>query len=79
MLYTRCAVALQAARHLTWARLLSMAHDAAKGMLYIHSRHIIHRDLKSANLLVDAHWHVKVAGESRGTFSSAVGTSSSGA
>ncbi|GAB4816196.1 hypothetical protein N2152v2_003242 [Parachlorella kessleri] len=51
----------KAARHLTWARLLSMAHDAAKGMLYLHSRHIIHRDLKSANLLVDAHWHVKVS------------------
>lgn len=53
----------KAARQLSWARLLSMAHDAAKGMLYLHSRHppVVHRDLKSANLLVDAHWHVKVA------------------
>ena len=40
-----------------------MAFDAAKGMQYLHSRQppIIHRDLKSPNLLVDAHWHVKVS------------------
>lgn len=33
-------------------------------MLYLHTRQpaIIHRDLKSANLLVDAQWHVKVRG-----------------
>ena len=32
------------------------------GMLYLHSRSppIAHRDLKSANLLVDGQWHVKV-------------------
>ncbi len=39
------------------------ALDAAKGMLYLHSRSppILHRDLKSPNLLVDAHWRVKVS------------------
>ena len=38
------------------------ALDAAKGMLYLHAHSppIIHRDLKSANLLVDKHWRVKV-------------------
>eukprot|EP00887_Chlorella_sp_A99_P007218 scaffold2.g7218.t1 len=48
---------------LTWARLLSMAADAAKGMLYLHTRSpaIAHRDLKPANLLLDAQWHVKVS------------------
>lgn len=48
---------------LSWSRLLQMALDAAKGVLYLHSRPspIAHRDLKSANLLVDGHWHVKVA------------------
>lgn len=44
-------------------RLLGMIHDAATGMLYLHTREppIAHRDLKSANLLVDRNWQVKVA------------------
>jgi serine/threonine protein kinase len=50
------------AAQLDWARRLNMALDAAKGMLYLHScaPPIIHRDLKSANLLVDKHWRVRV-------------------
>ena len=31
-----------------------------QGMLQLHSKHIIHRDLKSPNLLVDKHWRVKI-------------------
>ena len=56
--------ALQVAKQLGWARLLTMALDAAKGTLYLHTRSppIAHRDLKSANLLVDVNWHVKVRG-----------------
>lgn len=51
-----------AAAELTWRRRLSMALDAATGMLHLHARTppIIHRDLKSPNLLVDVHWRVKV-------------------
>ena len=50
------------AQTLDWARRLNMALDAAKGMLYLHSctPPIIHRDLKSPNLLVDRHWRIKV-------------------
>ncbi|PRW59651.1 nitrilase 2 isoform A [Chlorella sorokiniana] len=49
------------AKQLSWPRLLGMALDAARGMLYLHSRAVYHRDLKSANLLVCASWQVKVA------------------
>ncbi|KAL4443337.1 hypothetical protein ABPG75_011074 [Micractinium tetrahymenae] len=50
------------ARELTWQRRLSMALNAALGMLYLHTRSppIIHRDLKSPNLLVEDSWRVKV-------------------
>lgn len=42
---------------------LVQALDAARGLGYLHSRQIIHRDVKSPNLLVDEFWRVKVAGE----------------
>lgn len=45
---------------LSWARRLSFATDIALAMAYLHHRNILHRDLKSANLLVDEAWRVKV-------------------
>jgi tRNA A-37 threonylcarbamoyl transferase component Bud32 len=48
---------------LSLATKINMAFDTAKGMLYLHSHRpqVIHRDLKSANLLVDQSWRVKIA------------------
>ncbi|DBB01412.1 TPA: hypothetical protein ACH3X1_000077 [Trebouxia sp. C0004] len=50
------------AQQLDWSRRISMALDAAKGVLQLHSHKppILHRDLKSPNMLVDRHWRVKV-------------------
>jgi hypothetical protein len=50
-------------RALDWPRRVVMALDAAKGMLYLHGHKpaIIHRDLKSPNLLVEKNWKVKVS------------------
>lgn len=47
---------------LSYLQKINFCIDAAKGMLYLHSSAppIIHRDLKTANLLVDQNWRVKV-------------------
>ncbi|EER97120.1 serine/threonine-protein kinase STY17 [Sorghum bicolor] len=41
--------------------LVGVAMDVSKGMNYLHQNNIIHRDLKTANLLMDENGTVKVA------------------
>ncbi|KAL4432582.1 hypothetical protein ABPG77_000519 [Micractinium sp. CCAP 211/92] len=59
----RGAVSPEAAALLTWKLRLHMAMEAAKGLEHLHSRlpTIVHGGLKSSNVLVDEHWHVKVS------------------
>ncbi|KAL7722480.1 Tyrosine protein kinase transforming protein SEA [Entamoeba marina] len=48
---------------ISWVNKLRMLKDAASGMFYLHHCRppVIHRDLKSFNLLVDDDWCVKVS------------------
>ncbi|BBI30152.1 Ser/Thr protein kinase [Acanthamoeba castellanii medusavirus] len=38
-----------------------MALQAARGMHYLHSSGIVHRDLKSLNILLDKNWNTKIS------------------
>ncbi|XP_047333865.1 serine/threonine-protein kinase EDR1-like [Impatiens glandulifera] len=47
-------------KKLSWRRKLKMLRDICRGLMCVHRMKIIHRDLKSANCLVNKHWTVKI-------------------
>lgn len=47
-------------KKLSWRRRLKMLRDICRGMMCIQRMNVVHRDLKSANCLVDKHWTVKI-------------------
>ncbi|XP_071720412.1 uncharacterized protein [Rutidosis leptorrhynchoides] len=52
--------------NLTWAQRIQISIDIAQGLKYLHTstecrKTIIHRDIKSANILLDENWVAKIA------------------
>ncbi|WCJ25052.1 Mitogen activated protein kinase kinase kinase-related [Euphorbia peplus] len=47
-------------KRLSWRRRLKMLRDICRGLMCIHRMKIVHRDLKSANCLVNKHYTVKI-------------------
>ncbi|CAN8247242.1 unnamed protein product [Cochlearia groenlandica] len=48
---------------MTWNIRISLALGAARGLEYLHEAaapRILHRDVKSTNILLDEHWHAKI-------------------
>ena len=46
---------------LEWPARLRIASDIAEGMSFLHSRSLVHRDLKSPNILLDNQMRAKIA------------------
>ncbi|XP_006348875.1 serine/threonine-protein kinase EDR1 isoform X1 [Solanum tuberosum] len=47
-------------KRVNWRRKLKMLRDICRGLMCMHRMKIVHRDLKSANCLVNKHWSVKI-------------------
>ena len=50
-----------AERGLTWPLRQNIAIETAEALAYLHAVEIIHRDVKTTNILLDNNFHVKVA------------------
>jgi len=45
---------------LPWQRRLRLGTEAGRGLDYLHSCNLLHRDVKSLNIFVDTDWHAKI-------------------
>jgi serine/threonine protein kinase len=53
-------------RKLTWVRRLNICIGAARGLMCLHNaigaqQRVLHRDIKSSNILVDENWNAKIS------------------
>ncbi|KAM0031069.1 putative protein kinase RLK-Pelle-CrRLK1L-1 family [Helianthus debilis subsp. tardiflorus] len=46
---------------LTWLTRLNIAIGAARGLAYLHTSRVIHRDVKSSNILLDENWAAMIS------------------
>lgn len=51
---------LQNEKEIPWLQRWQIAVNVAEGLAYLHGRNIVHRDLKSANILLDDHGRAKI-------------------
>ncbi|XP_010938227.1 serine/threonine-protein kinase 54 [Elaeis guineensis] len=48
-------------KKLAYKVVIQLALDLSRGLSYLHSRKIVHRDVKTENMLLDAHRNLKIA------------------
>ncbi|KAG1347744.1 serine/threonine-protein kinase STY13 [Cocos nucifera] len=48
-------------KKLAYKIVIQLALDLSRGLSYLHSRKIVHRDVKTENMLLDAHRNLKIA------------------
>ncbi|GJS54955.1 protein kinase, ATP binding site-containing protein [Tanacetum coccineum] len=51
---------------MTWVRRLNICIGAARGLMYLHNaigaqQRVLHRDIKSSNILLDENWNAKIS------------------
>ncbi|KAF9976654.1 hypothetical protein BGZ73_008125, partial [Actinomortierella ambigua] len=63
--------------HDDWTTKKRLAHEIARGLAYIHQEKVLHRDLKSANVLLTKNMEVRLADFGLAQIRSAVNASSS--